>query len=583
MIGVIIKYSDFYDTAAPKNPLNLILGLPKGEVIATIAAVNSRLKPIYSSVFDDSRETQIECIRAIFLDLDNPITHGISTPIIKRFISFPKNYTLFTRVTCLYAYQEFINDNNFIQATPKKYTPKQRENIFKFLLIANENLLLFENANKQSDIDKLKDNTFEFLMLKNLPHNQYYVASNPMNAFYKSWFLMDTLINDNFFSSHFKNFLIANYGLDDLTEFYKHIVGQYFQSNDDNLKINYLRITYKYQKVINILSHLSNRNNIVKPPRTSLKIFDFLELKKSPIYWEGTYNYVAKTTTFIVLDNIFFIEKMYSSFINDFWFDYLKPNNICNRKDWGNFIGSKFYEPLIDGIFQSSFKHNKRVCYKSTDDLKIMVTGKNSIEVADFYIRDRNEIILAEAKSNYLPVVNGYKEVNTIADYKLIDMNKFYKDFGLTQLVTKTIKLFQEYKPLLNDKGLQQKGKVKIYPLLIVNDPIISSGFSFFAFRLKFIKMLKVEKILLETKEHRIMPLSIVSTSELQEFEQSLKDRDQTIFNFFKMHFTLTNQNKTSNNYDVLMTFSHIINRWVLGKKLISKRVRRFHWLGFNK
>jgi hypothetical protein len=68
MWGYLIKYSDFYANPIPKNPINLILDIPKDELIATLVAINTRLKRADSNHFDDSRETQIKCLRTVFLD-----------------------------------------------------------------------------------------------------------------------------------------------------------------------------------------------------------------------------------------------------------------------------------------------------------------------------------------------------------------------------------------------------------------------------------------------------------------------------------------------------------------------------------
>ena len=82
MMGYLVKYSDFYGTAVPDNPIELILDIPKEELIATVVAVNTRLKPLISNHFDDSKNTQINCVRSIFLDNKNSIDQSLCLPII---------------------------------------------------------------------------------------------------------------------------------------------------------------------------------------------------------------------------------------------------------------------------------------------------------------------------------------------------------------------------------------------------------------------------------------------------------------------------------------------------------------------
>ena len=585
MIGSLVKYSDFYGKPIPNNPIDLILDIPKAEVIATICAVNARLKPIFSAYIDDSKPTQVDCVRAIFDDFQNPIHRGLSTPVLLKYAQFTKEYNLFTRVTCLYAFQEILNVDKFVKVKPEIYSKEQRENIFKFLLIANENLLHYDKATKEADLDYLNENYFEYFMFKEVPHNQYYNSFNPLNAFFKSVALFKAIENDEFFKPHLKKFLFENFNLEDANEFFRYIIGQYFQSNDDKLKLNYLRIPKKFTQAISILDKLASRSNIKIPAKEDPKIFEFLEIKKGPVFREKETEKDGDIAMFLILDNMFFLEKTYSLFINDFWFDYLRPNEVCNRTDWGNFIGAKFYEPFLADIFHNSFKYNSRVKFRATDDLKFKITGGNEIEYADFYIRDRNEVILVEAKSNYLPVVNGYKEVNSIKAYENLDLTKFYKDYGLTQLATKTIKLFQDYKPFLEDKDLKSKGKVILYPILIVNDPIFNSGYSFLAFRKKFVELLEEEKVETENNQVRIMPLSIINVSELQDMEQSLKDRDQTLFNILRMHFSLTDKKRLTEEtqYNILMNFSNVVNKAIPSEKHISARVRTFDWIELEK
>ncbi|HCY80613.1 MAG TPA: hypothetical protein DHV22_02900 [Xanthomarina gelatinilytica] len=576
----MVKYSDFFNQAANPDPINLIKTIPKDELIASICAINARLKPIYNTAFDNSIETQIESLRAILLDLGNPIDRGIANPFIKKYLQLSSNFLLFSRVTCLYAYQEIIANDGFVKFKPPQYTSKQRIDLFKYLLICNERILVFDKFYSGKDHDILGDRFFEYFMFKEIPHNQYYYITNPINKFYKGWYLMDKLVKDDFFSGHIIDYLKSNFGIDDLTEFFRYIIGQFFQSNDDKLKINYLKIPVKNTPVIEVLKKMAERNNIPLPKDSNLEILDFLDLKKCPVYDGGVKKGLH---TFIIMDSILFLEKVYSLFINDFWFDYLKEKQICNRKDWGSFIGVKFFEPFIHEIFLNISSKNQRCVYMNSDLLTFNINGKGNTEYADFYFRHKNKVLLIEAKSNYLPLVNGYKTVNTIKDFEKIDINKFYKDFGLIQLADKTIKEFKNYKKYIKDPQLQKKGKVKLYPLLLLNESILSIGVSNLAFRKKFEKLLNDNGINRESCEIRIMPLSIINISELQDMEQSLCDGEQSLFNLLQMHFSATDLRKIKTTFEAATPLGLIINKHIPNSKRISDKVRLFKWLGFNK
>ena len=107
-MGIITKYSNFYGGEIPKNPIEIIKCIPKEELLATVAAVNARLKPLYNSYFDDSRDTQIDCLKVVFLDNKNTDEESNCRDFISALKQLPENHTLFTRVTCLYAFQEIL-------------------------------------------------------------------------------------------------------------------------------------------------------------------------------------------------------------------------------------------------------------------------------------------------------------------------------------------------------------------------------------------------------------------------------------------------------------------------------------------
>lgn len=272
---------------------------------------------------------------------------------------------------------------------------------------------------------------------------------------------------------------------------------------------------------------------------------------------------------------------MYDLLINDFWFDYLKPKKICNRTDWGSFIGNNFFEPFLTELFEKSFKNNKRIIFRHTDDLKFTLDGKNQIEYADFYIRSKNKIILIEAKSNYLPQVNGYKTVLTKDDYLKIDIDKFYKDYGITQLACKTIKDFHSYKHKIKDYEFKVDEKVELFPTLVVNDHIFSSGYSSMAFKKKFEELLLNEGIEFETQNHKIYPLTIINIDELLTISKSLEYGLENIFNIFRHYHSSTSIEmiiKTQNKDIGLLTVKDTINK-LIRKNLIVNR--NFDWL-FN-
>jgi hypothetical protein len=572
MMGIIVKYSEFYGQPAPADPISLLNSIPKEELIATISEVNAHLNPITASHLDDSRKTQFACIRVIFLDTENSLRNSFCPQILNRYSQFPKEYTLFTRSACLYAIQEVLAKNDFAPEAPE-YNFDLREKIFKYLLAVNERIQSQNDNFHDNDHTELGEKFFEYFAFKLLPFNQYNYTINSINLLYKSWILFQNLKSDIFFGPHLTAYLKEQFGVEDMEDFFKKQMYTYFGSHDQKLCLNYINILPEETEQIKILDKLSQRNNLPVPADNDLNIFNFLEIKKSPLYRnhkEDSKDHI----TYVMLDSDFFLEKMYGLFINDFWFDYLAPNNFCTRNDWGNFIGGVFFEPFVEKIFIEAFNKHDRIIFRSTNQLKFTLPGTTEVEYADFYIRDKSNIILAEAKSNFLPANNGLKTVKDITDYRNLKMDDFYKNYGLKQLALKTVMKFHNYKTFIEDDQKILAKKIRIFPLLIVNDPILSSGTISFAFRLKFIEYLKDNNFDIENSDHQIMPLAIINVSELQQMEQSLHDREENIFNFLRYLYSITNPARMAleGNFVVLRTFEQVLAKH-LKNKLIAQRV----------
>ena len=580
MFGLPVKYSDFYEEPLPEEPLKLIRHLPKKEVITTISLINAKLKPVHATYFDDSREKQIECSEFLFLENQNPVKSGFFNSLMRQYVTLPINYNLYTRVTCLYALQLVIGDNDFADSNQRQYTSEERESIFKFLLCANENLL-HSDALHDGASEELGEDYFEFFMFKEMPHNQHYESSNPLNIFFKSWSLFNRLKEAEEFKEHLEIFLNDNFGTADMDTYFKFQMYNYFKSYDANLGFNYLNVPSDETEAIIILDKLSERQDYQVPDKSDLKIFDFFDLKKSPVYLNEDVNEEDNLRSYIILDNIFFIEKMYSLFVNDFWFDYLKPNEICNRPDWGNFIGAVFFEPFLEDIFSNILKGQPYYIYKSTDDLKVSLNGQTEIEYADFYLRKGNKIALIEAKSNYIPIVQGYKNVASVEDYRNLNLKKFYKDFGISQLASKTIKHFHNYKTEIGDDGLKANKRVHLYPILLVNEPILSSTYVLFAMKRRFLNLLEQEGIKLSDKNHSIKPLIILNVAELQTLEQSLNEGNRDFFNLLKSYYAMTDSRGIvwERRMDSLKTMAHLVDKKISKDKRVATRIEKLKWI----
>jgi hypothetical protein len=67
---------------------------------------------------------------------------------------------------------------------------------------------------------------------------------------------------------------------------------------------------------------------------------------------------------YLTIDNTFLIDKCYSQFLNDFWFDWLKlkvnkeGKNIYNIREYRSVFGA-FFESYVDEIIKKCFANYK--------------------------------------------------------------------------------------------------------------------------------------------------------------------------------------------------------------------------------
>ncbi len=203
-----------------------------------------------------------------------------------------------------------------------------------------------------------------------------------------------------------------------------------------------------------------------------------LNVKKSPIYKleEGIY---------LLLDIPFLIDKCYHSLINDLWFDCLKINGV-KRKQFMSDNGY-FFENYIGEKFKATYSDWNNPPVKVTDDL-LFKDGKQQLELADVYLRHFNKILVGQAKVSALKSLDKYTE----EEEGLFNMDKlaFYSKFGLNQLVETTIPYLIS-SPQVVDEHFPKTKKIKIYPILIVQERLLLNVGINLAFQHYFRNLLK--------------------------------------------------------------------------------------------
>jgi hypothetical protein len=562
MLGRILKFTDFYREDQIVDKFDLINNIPRVELIATISSINHLIKGPLDLSFNNSFENQLKLIETIFLTHLNADNRQYIVGFARRLndIYQAENgaVTLFTRASCVYALNDIILSDTIINENVPKYLfhIPDCENIFKFLLLNNTELLNYsENYEEEMSSDSLGEDFFKVFMFKEIPHNQYYFIQNPVNLLNRAVLLFDYL------KETYNNELIEylkEYQINSPEEFIG-IISNFFMSPGVMPNMHCFKVPVSDKITIARLDKLSIRG--AGRPNAGVKKFEFLEVKKGPFYkYAG-----EESNIYLLMDNIFFVEKAYDLFYWDFFFDKLaiglnQRKRERELKNWGGIVG-RFFEDYIKSILEYSFSDHKDVLLKCTDDLKVA----NGDEFADFYIRRKRQIIVGQAKCTFLPQID-YKEVYSWSDYESINQEEFFSRFGLSQLVDTTIANFSEY-AIQIDKGFP-KSKVFIYPILITNEPIISNGITSQVFNERFKELLSEKGLEIENESYRIHRLTVIHISELERLQQSIKDKDLKFDNLLQTYADNTNVELTHNPYSQFMDFDNLIRKKIKEKAI---------------
>jgi hypothetical protein len=544
MIGILLKYDDFF-TDSCLNKFDLIANIPRDELVTVYSSLNYILKEPLSQDFNHSLGNQIKIIKNIFKVKPTNSNIKECAVLIKKLFILNRNkkdgeLTIVSRTSCLFALSEVIYSSEIKkERTDRLFNGEDFLNIFKFLLLCNDELLDYsESYNTEFTVKKLGSNFFEAFMFKEIPNNQYTYIQNPINLLERSRLLI-SYVNSKY-SRELQEFT-DKFQVESPTDFLSIIANNFF-SNSGIAHILAYKVDKKNIKGVQRMDALTVRGR--GKAQKGLKKFEFLGIKKSPLYKVDSRDYAI----YVTLDSTFLIEKCYELFFWDFFFDTLSPKGI-RIEDWGGFVGY-FFEDYSD--------------YKSTDDLKIK--GR---EYADFYIRRNSNIILIQAKRTFLPQ-KEFKEVYSIEDYKKLNKDSFYSRFGLFQLVDTTIAKLNQYITIIDPKV--PKGKLSIFPVLLINESIISFPVAAAVFNKKFKELLKQRGIPMESEKYLINELIILHISELERIQQSIKDGDIILDEFFEDYLYQRNPKNTGDPYS---EFSYSFDNHIR-KNIFQKAIPNF-------
>lgn len=499
---LILDYKIYFGEEPPQNRISLIRHISKESILYEIAALNYRLKPKDTVQIDSSFKTQVKELKYFTQTLE--IFNKYSN-VAQQFTKSKNDYPIiFNRQACLFAIEEIVNSKEMVNI--ENFT-MAKINVWESIVIY---LLAVNFAITQIKEEKDDNNySFESLNPKLLPLNELSIEVDPFFTTYRGYWLIEYFLNKKEYSKQVYQYFKDNYGID-AQYFIFHLMSMYMANSSVNPEHNFFYLIQEgHQELFEKLSRRIPANETYK----------LISIRKSPFIKVGNLKY-------LISDNCFLVEKAYSQFINDFWFDCIKnikdENGILkyNISQYRSEFGY-FFEQYLAKILSRCFENYKYSTLLMFDQLKIK-TGKGDIEISDVYFRNGNKILLGQVKSGSI-YDNEKFGGNTDLLYKN-NRDEFFKNFGVTQIV-ESFKTLEEHMQKLDQKF--PKGHTyEIYPCIIVNDKALQTPLMADAFRVRFNELLpdfKNDKV-------RIKALTLIHVSDLERIEDLLNNYPKQIW-----------------------------------------------------
>lgn len=510
-LKLILEYKHFFDAEPPKNRLDLIKFIPKLRLLYEIAGLNYRLKPYNQLKYDLSFETQANEL-SYFCPIDQDLyTHYVK--IASGFIKGKDDYPLiFNRAANLFALEEILDNSDFPE--DENFNMSRVEvwdGIFRYLLAVNTEV---------AKVKKVAEGkvTIENISASSISLNELMIEDNPLYIAFKGIKLIEYLSNHPIYGveleRYFRETLKITKG-----NFIYNLLSLSFANGQEN---SFTEFSYNTPEPDKFLDYLSN--NRIKNSNP----INLLSIKKTPFYKDSD-------TRYIVLDINFLANKCYNFFINDFWFDYLKPQKDEKGKDkfsYKHYRGAfgLFFEDYIKDILENSFPHLLHPKPLFFDDLKIS-SREGQIEVADIYVRQNKKILVGQVKSSSIYDNEKYSgEINSL--YRN-NREQFFKDFGVNQTF-ESIKTILKYSDLFDSK-LEIKKSLEFYPIIVVNEKVFQTPLLPNLLYSRFKELIEKDNF----SPHKIHPLVVMHVSDLEYLETALLKKEVQIWDLLKSHYKM--------------------------------------------
>ena len=543
---LILDYTLFFNEEPPEDRISLIQHVSKDSILCELAALNYRLKPKDEVQIDTSLETQIQELEYFTM---TPELFRKYSFIAGKFTKSKTDYPLiFNRQACLFCIEEIINSNSMQNIDGFKMAREEVwESILNYILAVNYAITQIREEKENGDY------SWESLNPKLLPLNELMVEVDQIFTPYRGYRLIEHFLNHQEYKEIVGEYFQSKYALEPHHFIYL-IMSMYMANSSDDHKLNFF---YQVPEGVGgIFEPMSKRvGNTVT--------YKLLDIRKSPFIKFGKNQYILS-------DNTLLIEKTYSQFLNDFWFDWvklLKNENGTPKfsiKQYRSVFGY-FFESYLTQIIRKCFENYKYATVLLFDELKV-TAKKGVVEIADVYLRSGNKILHGQAKSGSIYDNEKYGG-NLEALYKK-DRNAFFKNFGVNQLI-ESISLMAQHMDQLDGKFPKYKS-YEIFPCIIFNDTAMLTPLMADIFNIRFQELVDGFSL----KKVRIHRLNLIHVNDLERLEDSLSTKPKEIWELLRFnlrdkkfvppfHYTLNSKWKGRKNPErILKIFEQLIKKY---------------------
>jgi hypothetical protein len=518
--AVIVRLADIYPREDYHQRINYIKHLPKDYILQILAFINILLDrmPASRGIY----KMQLTVLQSL-IGKD----HLAFNKFKKFAYDFYKEQSLkapvpsgtpyiFSRTTIVCAIEEILSSN--LQESQKGVQDVDPECILKYILAINSYLSKSQHLTNSTNVT-----FYENMVAAVSPINEYELPINPVVQFLRGIHLFKFLKGKKDVTHHINDWF-NQIGIQ--PEKYVLSILQIAFLIIENRKPHLPLIAPSNQLEKIIMERFSKHESI-----KSKSPLEVLKLKKYPLF-------KLEEEKYLVLDVHFFIDKTYYSLVNDFFFDYLQSKNI--RRDYYMSMIGSFYENYICSLIRKSFAHQKHSPPQALSDLK-RKTAKGKVELADFYVRKNKKVILGQVKAS---LMNRKQKFGEIIDFYRTDKKRFYKAFGVEQIVRKSIK-YLLHSPDMYESEIESYQGFHIQPIIVLNERILYTPLIGIQFQEYFMKLLKEEMPEVEIpgkhyhcirykKKSIIRPLILLGAYDLEMLERLLRNKKVDIWKLFK-------------------------------------------------